>query len=265
MNAPSKRTGNNHKITAIKENKKGQMVVSFGAVKMILSPNAFTEMPLYVGKELTSAEYRSLVLFLRSESLRKYVLSLVNKGSYSAHDIREKLRKKTSEEDTIRRLIFSLKQQGLIDDEGFARDFQAEKEGQLYGCNRIIQDLKFKHGIRDEIVDSLSFKHEEEHAEKLAGLWEKKYARLPLKSKKEKAALSLVRRGYDEVVAREAVSGYKQAKGVGDARLKLLCEKTLKKYGVKYNGYQLRSKVFAYLMSKGYSSEEVERVLEDCL
>ena len=241
------------------------MVVFFGAEKLVLSPDAFTEMPLYVGKELTSIEYHSLLLFLRSESLRKYALSLVNKGSYSAHDIREKLRKKTGEEDTIGRLIFSLKQQGLIDDEKFARDFQEGKQAQLYGRNRIIQELKFKHGIRDEIVDSLSFMHEEERAEKLATLWEKKFARLPLKSKKEKAALALIRRGYDEVVAREAVSGYKQAKGVGDKSLKLLCEKTLKKYGVKYNGYQLRSKVFAYLMSKGYSSEEIERVLEDCL
>ena len=265
MNAPSRKTGNRHKITAIKENKKGQMVVSFGAEKLLLSPNAFTEMPLYVGKELSGEEYHSLVLFLKSDTLRKYVLSLVNRGSYSAHDVREKLRKKTTEEDTIRRLIFSLKQQGLINDAEFARDYQAQKEAQLYGRNRIIQELKFKHGIRDEIVDSLSFKHEEEHAEKLAGIWEKKYARLPLKSKKEKAALALVRRGYDEVVSREAVQGYRQAKDVGDKNLKLLCEKTLKKYGAKYNGYQLRSKTFAYLMGKGYGSEEIEKVLEECL
>jgi SOS response regulatory protein OraA/RecX len=265
MNAPSKRIGNTRKITAIKENKKGQMVVSFGAEKLALSPNAFTEMPLYVGKELTSEEYRSLTLFLKNESLWKYALSLVSKGSYSTHDIREKMRKKSTEEDTIRRLIFSLKQQGLVNDEEFAEEYKEEKENQCYGKNRIIQDLKFKHGIRDEIVDALAFKSEEAHAQKLAEQWEKKYARLPLRSKKEKAALALVRRGYDEGVAREAVSSYKEAKDVSGKNLKILCEKTLKKYGAKYNGYSLRSKTFAYLLSKGYAPEEVERALEECL
>ena len=103
------------------------------------------------------------------------------------------------------------------------------------------------------------------HALKLAERWEKKYARLPLRKKKEKAALALVRRGYDEKVACEAVRSYKEAKDAGGAHLKTLCEKTLKKYGAKYNGYSLRSKTFAYLLSKGYAPEEVEQALEECL
>jgi SOS response regulatory protein OraA/RecX len=44
-----------------------------------------------------------------------------------------------------------------------------------------------------------------------------------------------------------------------------LCEKTVKKYQAKYNGYQLRRRRFAYLMSKGYSVDEVKKVLEECL
>ena len=265
MNAPSKRIGKSRQITAIKENKKGQMVVSFDSVKLTLSPNAFTEAPLYVGRELSEEQYRSLLLFLKNETLWKYALSLLNRGSYSFHDLREKMKKKSPDETTIRRLLSQLKQQGLVNDAEFAADYQEAKENQLYGRNRIIQDLKFKHGIRDEVVDALRFLCEEEHAEKLALSWEKKYARLPLKSQKEKAALALLRRGYDEAVARQAVRLYHQDNEANGKQLKILCEKTLKKYGAKYNGYRLKSKTFAYLLSKGYAPEDIERVLEECL
>jgi regulatory protein len=264
MNEPSKRIGK-YKISAIEQNKKGQMVVSFGKEKLLLSPNAFTEMPLYVGKELTASQYRSLVLFTKHEVLWNYALSLASKGAYTSHDIREKLRKKTEDEDTIRQLIFTLKQQGLIDDRAFAEEYKEEKEKQLYGQNRIVQDLQFKHGVRGDIVSSLVFSEEEAHAKKAAEAFEKRYARLPLASKKQKGSLALIRRGFDERIAKEAVEGYSQNKVLSGKTLRVLCEKTVKKYQAKYNGYQLRTKTFAYLMSKGYSVDEVEKVLEECL
>jgi regulatory protein len=264
MNEQSKRIGN-HRITAIEQNKKGQMVVSFGNEKLALSPNAFTEMPLYVGKELTASQYHSLLLFLKHEPLWNYALSLASKGSYTSHDIREKLRKKTPDEDLIRQFLFTLKQQGFVDDKAFAEEYKEEKEKQLYGRERIVQDLQFKHGVRSEIVSALVFKDEAAHAQKAAEALEKRYARLPLSSQKQKGALALIRRGFDERTAREAVQGYRQNQAESGKTLKLLCEKTIKRYGAKYNGYELRSKTFAYLMSKGYSADEVERILEECL
>jgi regulatory protein len=264
MNAPLKRTGK-YKITAITPNKKGQMMVSFGREKLLLSPNAFTEMPLFVGKELTPNQHRSLVLFTKNEALLNYALTLASKGSYSVHDVREKLRLKSQDEDTIRQLLKTLKEQGMLNDVDFAEEFKEEKEAQLYGKERIVQDLKFKHGIRDEIVDKLSFKNEKEHAEKAGEFLARKYARLPLKSKKEKAALSLIRRGYAPGVAKEAVAHFSGDKIKENKSLNLLCEKTLKRYASKYNGYQLKSKAFAYLVGKGYSVDEVNRVLEEKL
>lgn len=264
MNGPSKRTGN-YKILAISPNKKGQMVVVFPNAKLTLSPNAFTEMPLFVGKELTLEQYRSLVHFTKNEALLNYAISLASKGSYSVHDVREKLRLKSQDEMVIRQLLETLKGQGLLNDQEFAEEYKEEKELQLYGKNRIVQDLKFKHGVRDEIVDHLDFKSEQDHAEKAAIALEKKYHRLPLKSKKEKAALALIRRGFDPHLSEEAVAGFERDPHSEKETLNILCEKTVKRYGAKYNGYQLRSKVFAYLLSKGYPVDAINRVLEEQL
>ena len=62
------------------------MVVVFPNAKLTLSPNAFTEMPLFVGKELTLEQYRSLVHFTKNEALLNYAISLASKGSYSVHE-----------------------------------------------------------------------------------------------------------------------------------------------------------------------------------
>jgi hypothetical protein len=127
MNEPSKRTGK-YKISAIEQNKKGQMVVSFGAEKLLLSPNAFTEMPLYVGKELTASQYRSLVLFTQNEVLWNYALSLRAKGLlFRAMMSARSFGKRPTDEDTIRQLIFTLKQQGLDQRSGFRRGIQRRK------------------------------------------------------------------------------------------------------------------------------------------
>ena len=36
----------------------------------------------------------------------------------------------------------------MLNDVDFAEEFKEEKEAQLYGKERIVQDLKFKHGQR---------------------------------------------------------------------------------------------------------------------
>jgi SOS response regulatory protein OraA/RecX len=121
-----------------------------------LSANAFTEHPLYVGKEVTLFEYRDIVAFQKNEGLYNYALSLASKGCYSTHDLREKLSKKTSDVDQVRQ-AFSASPANLLDDEAFAKEYAEEKSEALYGRDRILQELRFKHGINETIAFALSF------------------------------------------------------------------------------------------------------------
>jgi regulatory protein len=261
---PSRKIGN-QKVLSISTNKKGQQVIVLNHGRLVLSANAFTEHPLYVGKEVTALEYRDIVAFQKNEGLYNYALSLASKGCYSTHDLREKLSKKTSDVDQVRQALFRLRQQNLLDDEAFAKEYAEEKSEALYGRDRILQELRFKHGINETIAFALSFPHEEENAKKAAQLLEKKYARLPLKAKRQKGSEALVRRGYSQSVASLAVMGYKEDTLQSQKSLTLLAENTLKRYEKKYNGYDLRSKCFAYLLKKGYRSEDIAHALEELL
>jgi SOS response regulatory protein OraA/RecX len=88
---------------------------------------------------------------------------------------------------------------------------------------------------------------------------------LPLKAKRQKGSEALVRRGYSQSVASLAVMGYKEDTLQSQKSLTLLAENTLKRYEKKYNGYDLRSKCFAYLLKKGYRSEDIAHALEELL
>jgi regulatory protein len=261
---PSKKIGN-RAILSISLNKKGKHVVTFGDGKLVLSDAAFTEIPLYVGKDLTSLEYHELANFAKIESLLAYGLSLASKGCYSSHEIRERLLKKCQREDPARQVMFRLRQEGFLDDSEFARQFQSEKENQLYGQERILQALRFEKGVKEEIVSSLHFTHEEEHATKAAREMERKYSRFPLAAKKKKAIEALRRRGFAPSVAFRAVEDFQEDRTQSLKTLRNLAEKAVKRYGKKYNGYDLRGKAFAYLLSKGFESDDVSRVLEDLL
>jgi regulatory protein len=262
---PSKRIGNK-KILSISTDKKGLHLVSFtDGSKLKLDDDAFTEIPLYEGKDVTPLEYRQLTSFLKNEGLASYALSLALKGCYSRHDVRLKLEAKSQDQDQIRQALFKVQQEGFLDDEAFAKQYVEEKENQLYGQERILSDLRFKHGINETIVSHLSFAHEEENAKKAALQLEKRYARLPLKAKQQKGEEALRRRGYSEHAALLAVSLYKEDKDSSNKALSELSEKLIARYQKKYNGYELRAKCFAALLAKGYRSEDIARILEEKL
>lgn len=262
---PSKRIGN-QKILSITTDKKGKHLVSFASGdKLRLDDDAFTEIPLYEGKEVTPLEYRQLSSFLKNEGLASYALSLAVKGCYSRHDVRLKLEKKSQDVDQIRQALYKVQQEGFLDDEAFAKQYVEEKDAQLYGEERILSDLRFSHGVNETIVAGLSFPRELEKAKQAASMMERRYPSLPLTAKKRKAVEALRRRGFAENVALQAVSSYKEDKEKSNLALKQSCEKLLCRYQKKYNGYEARAKCFAALLAKGYRSEDIAKILEEKL
>ena len=261
---PSRKIGEK-RILSITQDKKGRHHVTFDGGKLVLSDDAFTEEPLYVGKVLTPLEYRNLLSFLSVEKLMDHGLSLAAKGCYSTHQVREKLRMKCDGEDPVRRVIFQLKKEGFLDDAAFAKQYQEEKENQLYGKDRILQSLRYEKGVSEEILSSLSFVHERANAEKALRGLEKKWSRLPLKAKQAKAAAALTRRGFSPSLSGSVASSIQEDPSLVKKELRILSEKAIQKYERKYNGYDLRAKCFAFLLSKGYRSEDIASVLEELL
>lgn len=264
MKEQSKRTGE-HRITSIRENKKGKMEVSFGYYSLTLGSNAFTEFPLYEGKLLSENEYRRLKELEKNENNLNYAIKLCSKGTYSAHEVREKLKLRNVEEKEISFIMKTLNEYRLIDDEQLAKDYKEAKEAELYGEERILEELRFKKCIAEKYLSKLRFKDEKKHAERFLKTLEKRLASLPYKSKLAKARDALSRRGFSNETIGSALSIIKEDKALVKKRLKDEAIKCKRRYERKYSGYELREHCFAYLYSKGYPTQEINKSLEEIL
>ena len=251
------------KIAAISSNRKGQQIVVFSdGEKLVLSPNAFTEAPLYVGKEVSPLEMRSLHSFLEREKLMDYGLGLVSKREYSTKEVKDKLLAKAADPALVKEVMFYLKKEGFLNDEEFARDYAESKTALFYGRERILSALRFEKGLNPEILDGLSFSEELPHAKAFLRTLEKKTASLPAKSRRIKLSQMLSRRGFSTDIINQVVDEIPSNSAAVKASLEKEATKAIQRYGKKYNSYNLKQKCFAYLYSKGFSSGEISEVLE---
>ncbi|MCH3909125.1 MAG: RecX family transcriptional regulator [Bacilli bacterium] len=261
---PSKRTG--RLISSIKTDKKGRHVIVFSSTeKMVLDDDAYTEVPLYVGKELSEDDYLHLKGLINESALYSYGLSLAVKGCYSEKDVMDKLFTKRPHDRSVYDIIKRLKGAGLLDDKEFADNYLESMDAQNYGKKRIEDDLLNKHRVDPDIVSKLKFDHEPTKAKKAAEMIERRYPSLTLKMKKRKGIDALSRRGFSYEVASLAVSSYKEDREKSQKELEKVASILIKRYSRKYNGYELKNKCFLYLASKGYKSEDIERILEEYL
>ncbi len=249
------------RVTSIKENpKKKTFEVSFGLEKVSLSIDSFTDHYLYVGKEIDEKEFLEIKRGAENEEIYKYALKLALTGSYSSFEAKEKLKKKTSNPNEI---INKLKERGLLDDEEFAKEYKEEKERQLYGANRIKDDLLHKKMIPLSIVDSLKFEDEEENARKLLSSYEKRFSSFPLEEKKRKTIEVLLRKGFSRGVAIKLSSSLTEDKEKCQARLEKDYELLYKRYQNKYDGYNLRNHIYQALLRRGYEQDSIKEIMEE--
>ncbi len=254
----------NKTITSIVLNKKKKVyTVFFGLDSLALSEDAFTDHYLYVGKEVPLKEINDLKKLSESENAYTYALSLAMKGTYSENQIREKIKDKFPADMNPSFIIERLKNTGFLDDMSLAKQYKEEKEAALYGEIRIKNDLIHKKLISEEIVDSLVFDSEEENAKKYASMIERRYDSYSLSEKKRKALNALLIRGYSKSVSLNAISSYKENKTLSKKKLQQEYVTLLRRYQLKYSGYECKRHIYAALLRKGYNSSEIKEIMED--
>ena len=133
-----------------------------------------------------------------------------------------------------------------------------------FGESKIVKHLKDK-GIPEALIKKASFpvSLEKKKAKALLEKLDKKYDRYAYSSKKKHVYQALISQGYNIEVAKEVSELVKRGTDKQEiALLKKDYEKALKRYERKYEGYQLKQKLYAYLVSKGYGYKDIKKVLD---
>ena len=134
-----------------------------------------------------------------------------------------------------------------------------------FGKNKIIKHLKDQ-GIPDNIIAKAHFSHSNElkKAKSLLPKLDKKYTKYAYESKKKHIYNALISQGYEIDIARQVIEDTKKDNPKKEKE-KLFNDyiKIKRRYINKYEGYELKKRIYAALLNKGYRHHEIKTVLED--
>ena len=197
--------------------------------------------------------------------LLNYALKIVSKKHLSEKALLEKLLEKEDNYPVAKKVINKLKENDLVDDAAYMEDLIAWDHERFFGKNKIIKHLKDK-GIPESLINKASFplSLERKKAKSLIDKYEKKYSRYAYESKKQHIYQALLTQGYTGDVAKEVLEGVKKGSPKNEKEiLKKDYQKIKARYSKKYQGYELKQKIYSALALKGYKYDEIQSVLED--
>ena len=261
---PSVNTGK-QKIKSIKVYKDHVTLAFFKGEKIKISKEAFVSSYLYEGKSLSKQEIDKLLEITAMSGLLAYALQVVSKKHLSEKAMFDKLKAKEENFCVIKNVINKLKETGLLDDQAYMKDLIAWDNERCFGKNKIVKHLKDK-GIPESLINKVKFSelNEKRKAKLLLPRLEKKYSQYAYENKKRHIYQALLRQGYDNRTAIEVADETKKNfDKVEKQILKKDYEKIKNRFSKKYQGYELKQKIYNALLSKGYKYQEIKTVLED--
>lgn len=167
------------------------------------------------------------------------------------------------------RIIEKLKKARLIDDLIYAESYvRSMANVNQKGPNNIIQDLKSRGVSEEHIFSALDEYPEEKQLENAIDLASKKWNKTKNSSQFEsiqKVKQYIVNKGFSFEMADKAVSSIHTEKDDEEEYAALIkqADKAHKRYSRKYEGYKLTQRLRAFLFSKGFPKELINRYIDE--
>ena len=232
--------------------------------KLSIDKEVYTNFYLYEGKELSKKELNEINSLNNRSKLLQYALRLRSKALYSEYQMREKLYHKEASKTDVDKIIKTLKQYDLIDDEAYAYDLTEYYNSLNYGKNKIIHKLSDK-GIFIETINKMKFplSLERRKANNILNKLEKKYEKYNQSQKKSHIYNAYLQLGFDNDLASEMVNKIKETNSKEElSKLKSDYQKTKVRLERKYKGKELKQKIIQSLMQKGYRLNDIIKVVK---
>ena len=230
--------------------------------KIMISPENYFR---YDVKNLKGLDDKLYEIFKQDERLLKAYRGCLRKISgkdQTVKQIRDYLYRNDLEKSEADDIIKKLSDYGLLDDRKYCIGKISYYQNSLYSAKQIRMRL-IKDGISEQLIDeNLKDDNEYEKALKLA----EKYAKDKGKSSralKQSILIRLTGNGYSYENARKAVDSININNENELELLRKELNKAQRKYEKKYADYDLRNHIYAYLLNKGFKSDDIKEIMEE--
>lgn len=260
---PSKRTGDEFIIKDIKYLKNKVRLVFSNKEKLEISNDTYVNHNFYVNKILTSKDISSLKKEESGVKDLNYATKLALTSIISKNEIIERLKKRKVSEPNIKKIIKFLDENKIIDESNNIKEKLEYYNYKNYGERKIKEELHQK-GFKKEDINKIKFSYSSELRKAINNIdiLNKKYKDLPYGIKKEKSYQFLLSKGFETEIINDALLKLeKEDTKLVNKKLKQDYEKALISYKRKYKKDELKEKIIAYLLRKGYRYQDIKEVL----
>lgn len=260
---PSAKTGN-YQVIEVEVKKQFTLYTLDNGEVLILSPSVAADFYLYRQKHLNEDDLKAIKLAQQKRQLFDYVVKKM-RGHYISEAAATSLLFDYAENKSlIASVIKELKNKHYLDDERLAQSIIERLQNKLCGNDKIMDELK-KARVKSEVVEQIHLSEVDELArgKEVVPLLEKKLQRISARSKKHKIYQQLLRLGYPRDVASDLLGHISEVDlEVEQVLLKRDYEKALKRYQKKYDKFELSRHILNYLLTKGYTYNDIKKVVE---
>ena len=182
-------------VTALKQSSPGRFTVEFdGGVSLRSTLDAVTDARLYVGMELEDEAFEA---FRRSSSRsldRQKALEMLSRRPYSRRELKDKLLRRGTDEQSAEDCVDWLCERGFLDDGEYAGAVARHYAAKGYGAGRVKSELRRRGIEREQAEDTLSALPE--NTEKLDAYIARRLRDPSDRDSVSKISAALFRRGY---------------------------------------------------------------------
>ena len=182
-------------VTALRQSSPGRFIVEFDGGETLRSTlEAVTDARLYVGMELDEEAFEELKRSSSKALDRQKALEMLSRRPYSRRELKDKLLRRGTDEQSAEDCIAWLDEHGFLDDGEYAGAVARHYSAKGYGAGRVKTELR-RRGIERELADE-TLAELPENTEKIDAYIARRLSDPKDRDSVRKIGAALFRRGY---------------------------------------------------------------------
>lgn len=248
-------------INSIKVKKASAYIFS-NDLKIKLKASTIEQFDLKVGMELTPETIEQMKKYELKVDALHYLKSIISKKPYTEIQLISKCSKKIKNAQIAKEALNELKKQKIIGDSDYIQSYVDYFNDHNFGKYYILDYLTAQ-GIEKDKINEIEFDEsfEIEKAWNYFGSIKNKYIGTNFAKQKKKIYDSMLRRGFGMQIINDVISNLEINEEDENTKLLKAYKKAKAKYEEKFQGYKLRNKIVAKLITQGYTYEKIVDVI----
>ena len=250
------------KITKFKKSSGSKYILELENGKsLLLYEDTLIKYNLLYSKDIDISILNELLEYNDYASCYNDALKYISKKMHAIKEVKEYLLKREYNENIIQECISRLISNKLINEEQYAKAyvndrFYLSKDGP-YKIIRDLENLDIDSNIINNSIKCISLSEVEEKIKKYINKKKNNNSKYSNNMLNKKITDELINLGYDI----EIINKYLSFDDSDREIIKKEYSKALKKYSLKYSGYELNMKIKSYLYSKGYKIDDINNII----